>query len=375
MFRETNENRRRETLKASFTRSTAKSHTLCTIPMIALIAFIWLGGCCIASAAVPPPSPSTSWGRMNNESYRRNEDIPIMGDHFLRRGRKDSESKPDRKIRRRFKRSKTRDEDRIDEALFFLDQDSDDIHQFERHHQTYYDRRRRRRKGKNNQHLDSFRSWALDKTGVHIPRVNVYFDPITILKLRKSWHYIPGVIILLGADFQPHRLGGGLWRIRGCIEDKFLGGRFTIKERRTQQHNGNDEDDDRDDRSILVEYSKSWLFAGAGTIGTRFKLSAAYDITNKRGSARFGFKAENTDAVGSYTQLLPGRKGLSIVPIIPLDIDRRFLLETKANVNLPEPEFVIGTDFDGTSDGGLLGMGIGGDIDVEVEELNLICSF
>jgi len=117
-----------------------------------------------------------------------------------------------------------------------------------------------------------------------------------------------------------------------------------------------------------------------GSIGTRFNLSAAYDLTNRKGSARFGFRAENTDAVGSY-RLMPGRKGFCIMPIIPLDGDRRMLLEAKTNIDLPEPEFVIGTDFDGASSGGggggggSLGMGIGGDINVEIEEVSLILSF
>ena len=145
-----------------------------------------------------------------------------------------------------------------------------------------------------------------------------------------------------------------------------LGGRFTIKESRYD-----------DDRCLLMEYSKSWLFAGAGSSGTRFNLCAAYDLMTQRGSARFGFRTESTDAIGTY-QLMPGRKGFSIVPIMRLDNEGRFLLETKTNFELPEPEFVIGTDFDGDSThGGIgsLGMGIGGDVDVEVEEVNLIFSF
>ena len=67
---------------------------------------------------------------------------------------------------------------------------------------------------------------------------------------------------------------------------------------------------------------------------------------------------------------MPGRKGgIVIVPIVPLDNERRWLLEAKTQIELPEPEFVIGTDFDTPS----FGLGIGGDdIDVEVKEVNLI---
>ncbi len=70
------------------------------------------------------------------------------------------------------------------------------------------------------------------------------------------------------------------------------------------------------------------------------------------------------------------RRGFSIMPIIPLDGDGRLLLEAKTNIELPLPEFVIVTDFNGASDDGrLVEMGIGGDVDVKVEEVNLIFSF
>ena len=116
-----------------------------------------------------------------------------------------------------------------------------------------------------------------------------------------------------------------------------------------------------------------------GSIGTRFNLCAAYDITTHRTSARFGFRTENTlNTIGTY-HMLPGgqRRGFTIIPIIPLDNNRRLLLEAKTNIDLPEPEFVIGTaDFDAISgDTGGLELGIGGDIDVDVEEVNLIFSF
>jgi len=310
-----------------------------------------------------------------------------MGDHFRRRSNRNESGHANVSTRhRRSNRSRKRrrddgdasssddGRDNDDPPLFFLNQDYEDEDQWREQYE--YDRQRRRRqqrqqsqrKNNNNQPLDSFRRWAVDKTGVHIPRVNLHFDPITIVKIRKSWYdMVPGAIIRVGADFETHRrLGKGLWRLRGCVEDKLIGGRFTIKERK----NGDD------DRAVLMEYSKSWLFAGTGSFGTRFNLCAAYDLKTQRGSARFGFKAENSDAVvGSY-QFMPGRKRFSIVPIIPIDSDKRLLLEARTNIDLPEPEFVIGTDFDGaSSNGGAFDMGIGGDIDVEVEEVNLIFTF
>ncbi|KAL3816045.1 hypothetical protein ACHAXA_010350 [Cyclostephanos tholiformis] len=224
--------------------------------------------------------------------------------------------------------------------------------------------------------------------GMRIPRIDLHFDPITILKIRKSWHdVIPGAILRVGADFVSHRrLGGwgGAWRLRGCVEDRLIGGRLTIREShgRRRRVGGEDEedenddvDDDANDRAVLVEYSKSWLFSGAGSTGTRFNLCATYDLTSRKGSARFGFRAEsNVDAAaGSYHLMPGGRRGFSIVPIIPLDRNGRLLLEAKTNVDLPEPEFVIGTNFNTDVDNDqTLEMGIGGDVQVEFEEVNLI---
>jgi hypothetical protein len=65
------------------------------------------------------------------------------------------------------------------------------------------------------------------------------------------------------------------------------------------------------------------------------------------------------------------------VPIIPLDgPDGHFKLEAKTSIELPEPEITVGMDLTGVSvDGGCGGMGIGGDVDVEIEELNIIALF
>lgn len=225
----------------------------------------------VAAAAVPPPGPSSHRG--GNESYRRNDDIPVVGDRFRRRsdderGRRGGDGA--RRRRRRSRRSRKRRGDDDDGAydgssdggedappLFFLDQEQEEDRWRE---QRDYDRRRRRRGNRRNDDrptLAPFRRWALEKTGLHIPRVNLHFDPTTILKLRKSWHgIVPGAIVRVGADFETHsRLGHGLWRLRGCVEDKLVGGRFTIKERQTGEDG---------ERAVLMEYSKSWLFAGAG---------------------------------------------------------------------------------------------------------------
>jgi hypothetical protein len=219
----------------------------------------------VASAVIPPRSGSYSfWGGMNDDFRRDGDDVPIIRDNFS----------PRKRSRRR--RGKHRQDDHYDQDVD--DSDDDSLPQFfldsednNRWREQYeFDRMMKRRNRNNNRHrketdqikgffglpspLSTFREWTYTKTGIRIPRVNFHFDPITILKIRKSWHNIvPGAIIRVGADFETqHRLGGGVWRLRGCLEDKFLGGRFTVKGKR----NG--------DKGVVMEYSKSWLFAGAG---------------------------------------------------------------------------------------------------------------
>jgi len=202
----------------------------------------------IIAAAVPPWSSSSISWRGSHEGYRQNEDIPIMNsDTKRRRGR-----------RRKYDDDGNSAVDREPQG----EADSNDDQWMRYQHDKR--RHRRRRKGP----LESFRLWTFDKTSIHIPHINLKFDPITILKIRKSWDFLPGARVMLGADFETHRLEGGLWRIRGCVEDKIIGGRFTI---RKQQQGGYD---NNDSRSVLLEYSKSWLFAESG----KFTL---YDLRNQ----------------------------------------------------------------------------------------------
>lgn len=205
----------------------------------------------ITSAVVPPQSGSF-WGRKGD--YQRSDDVPIVGDSFRRRKRG---------TRRRSRLSKAEDTDSDDEPIPFFYDREDDI---DWRAQYELDKKLRRRHHKNNNRLDneaefgvispwkSLRQWTYNKTGVRIPRINFHFDPITILKVRKSWHNIvPGAIVRVGADFETqHRLGGGIWRLRGCLEDKLFGGRFTLKSKQN------------DDKGAIMEYTKSWLIAGTG---------------------------------------------------------------------------------------------------------------
>lgn len=240
--------------------------------MIVAIIFIGLagqirGGIIGAVAAKLPPQSGTS-SSISPTSWGHNDDIPIMGgDHFRDRGATSRLGVFRRRSKRNRRRSRRDDDITTDENGGNAHDDDDDVPHL-RHddfddydgwpHYEYDPRLTRRKSKRNNHHhpFDSFRHWALETSGVHIPRINLHLNPITIFKIRKSWHsIIPGAIIRAGADFESK----GVWRLRGCVEDKLIGGRFTIK-------NMKHAEDVDDDRAVLLEYSKSWLFAGAGKL-------------------------------------------------------------------------------------------------------------
>ena len=235
----------------------------------------------IAAATVPPSGPSSSSWRGKNINYRRNEDVPIISDNSLTKKLNERLNNGGRNRRRSSRSRKGRqndvsdgyDSDRGDTPPpYFFSHNRDDDQWIKKENIKQRPGRSQRNdrtkiksesdEGSDQEEgkfaigasLDSFRRWTINKTGIHVPSINLHFEPITTLKLRKSWYnVIPGAIIRVGADFETHRrLGKGIWRLRGCLEDTLIGGRFTIKEKR------------RGDRGILMEYSKSWLFAGAG---------------------------------------------------------------------------------------------------------------
>lgn len=214
------------------------------------------GSVIVASAMTP--RPGAFWGGMN-DNYQRDGDVPIVGDKRRRRKRGII-------IRRRRSKVSPEDPDSDTDASppFFYDQEDN----IDWRDQYELDKMRRRWHRDNNNNKrnnaaeygipspwESLRQWTISRTGVRIPQINFHFDPITILKIRKSWNnVIPGVIVRVGADFETHyRVGGGLWKLRACLEDKFLGGRFTMKRKRDGG------------KGVIMEYTKSWLFAGTGT--------------------------------------------------------------------------------------------------------------
>ena len=127
------------------------------------------------------------------------------------------------------------------------------------------------------------------------------------------------------------------------------------------------EEGENDDMTTVLEYTKSWLFPGTGSVDTWLNLHTGYDLSSRQCTARLGFRTENTAGAAVdypaatassssvlynyYDGNLGGGGWFTIVPIIPLDAknERRIFVETRIRVTLPEPEFVIGADFPATS--------------------------
>jgi len=330
----------------------------------------------IAQAQANIPTGPHSGNKSNAYSINHNdeEDIPIISDPFRSNDAKTRRSgSRQSRTRRRHHQEDDDVDDNIPAFSLFGDDDEYDDMGYEREQI----RKRRRRNKQYTQaddqskvmfglgaHIDSLRSWTAAKTGIRIPRINIHCDPVTILKLRKAWS-VPGVIFKIGADFETHRLSGGYWRLRACCEDKLIHGRITLKEVQSS--------DDDDENDVLVEYSKSWTFANTAGAATRFNLCAAYSTLQKSGGVRFGIRTENNvGAIGRVTSSpFNGNQRFSVIPVLKLDEDERFKVEVKTNVDVPNPELVLGMDLEGRSGS----VGIAGSIDIEVEELNLIASF
>ena len=122
------------------------------------------------------------------------------------------------------------------------------------------------------------------------------------------------------------------------------------------------------------------ISTGSGGGGARLDLRASCDLATGRPGVRVGFRNEPFPlaTAGSYrASFLPdGRRGFVLAPAWPLDSEGRTYLEAKARVDLPAPEFVVGGDFDGGPPmAGGMGVGVDGEVDVDVEEVSLIFCF
>ena len=105
------------------------------------------------------------------------------------------------------------------------------------------------------------------------------------------------------------------------------------------------------------------LFPGAvGDLVTRLRFRAAVDLGTGKAYARFGFRTERLSPINIA-------EGFTIVKQLPLDGNRgNVKLEVKANFALPEPEIEYSTE----NNRSIVGMG---DIEVNIEELNLVLDY
>lgn len=186
------------------------------------------------------------------------------------------------------------------------------------------------------------RNWVRDNQA-SIPRIQVRVEPNTTVKLRKRFSPLFKTVVTLGADFNTQL---GVWQFKSSWEDKIIGGRLTLAGRELQ-------------------LSKTWLLSVGAVedLVTRLRFRAAIDLGTAKAYARVGFRSERLSPINVM-------EGFSLLRQLPLDgPDGYMKLEVKANFAFPEPEIEYSTEKGGRS---LVGMG---DIEVNIDELNLLLEF
>jgi hypothetical protein len=173
------------------------------------------------------------------------------------------------------------------------------------------------------------------------PKLTCRVEPTTTLKIRKTFRPI-GTIVRLGADFNTQL---GVWQFKSSWEDAFLGGKLTLAGRELQ-------------------LTKSWQLSVTAVedLVTRLRCRAAVDLQTWKAYVRVGFRTERLSPINVV-------EGFTILKQIPLDGTKGHVkLEVKAILSLPEPEIEYSTE----TQRSLVGMG---DIEVNVEELNLLLDY
>jgi hypothetical protein len=148
--------------------------------------------------------------------------------------------------------------------------------------------------------------------------------------------------VRLGADFNTQL---GVWQFKSSWEDAFLGGKLTLAGRELQ-------------------LTKSWQLSVTAVedLVTRLRCRAAVDLQTWKAYVRVGFRTERLSPINVVD-------GFTILKQIPLDGSKGHVkLEVKAILSLPEPEIEYSTE----TQRSLVGMG---DIEVNVEELNLLLDY
>ena len=192
--------------------------------------------------------------------------------------------------------------------------------------------------------LAPVRDWWMTNISPNIknwPKIQCRVEPTTTLKIRKTFRPLK-TIVRLGADFNTQL---GVWQFKSSWEDEIIGGKLTLAGRELQ-------------------LTKSWpLSVGVvDDVITRLRFRAAVDLQTWKAYARVGFRTERLSPINVM-------EGFTLLKQIPLDGSRgNVKLEVKANFALPEPEIEYSTE----THRSLIGMG---DIEVNIEELNLVLDY
>mmetsp|Transcript_30950 Transcript_30950/g.63237 ORF Transcript_30950/g.63237 Transcript_30950/m.63237 type:complete len:386 (-) Transcript_30950:559-1716(-) len=194
---------------------------------------------------------------------------------------------------------------------------------------------------------------ALRSVRDNLPRIQLRMEPTTTLKIRKTFNVFRATVLRLGADFN-YQLG--VWQFKSSWEDTVIGGKLSLAGRELQLA-----------KTWRISVDKSSLGAAEDFV-TSVRFRAAMDLSTLRAYARLGFRTERVSPINVY-------EGFTFVKRFPLDgTDReRIKLEVKANLALPEPEIEYTTDGGGGT-GGRTFVGLG-DVEVNVDELNLLFDF
>lgn len=175
----------------------------------------------------------------------------------------------------------------------------------------------------------------------NFPKLIFRVQPTTTLKIRKTFRPL-GTIVRMGAEFNTSL---GVWQFKSSWEDAIIGGKLTLAGKELQM-------------------TKSWQLSMGPVedLVTRLRFRAAVDLQTMKAYARVGFRTEHLSPINVM-------EGFTLRKKLPLSgTDGPIKLEVRANVALPEPEIEYSTE----NQRSLVGMG---DIEVNIEELNLLLDY
>lgn len=175
----------------------------------------------------------------------------------------------------------------------------------------------------------------------NIPKLIFRVEPTTTLKISKTFRPLH-TVVKVGAEFNTDL---GVWQFKSSWEDAIIGGKLTLAGKELQ-------------------ITKSWQLSigPVEDLVTRLRFRAAVDLQTMKAYARVGFRTERLSPINVM-------EGFTLRKKVPLSgPNGPIKIEIKANVALPEPEIEYSTE----NQRSLIGMG---DIEVNIEELNLLLDY